>query len=73
MTKTFIYMVNGTEFYTEKDIGPEWKEAKALATEEHCEIWRAVVKGENIRYEFYAKGGCFLDEEFYVKGKAEIF
>ena len=66
MTTTFIYNVNGTEFYTEK-------EAKALATAEHCEIWRAVVRAEDVRHEFYAKGGCFLNERFYTKEKARVF
>ena len=73
MKTAFIYMVNGTELYSEEAFGQEWKEAKTIAREAHCGIYRAVVRGEEIRYEFYAKGGCFLNERFYTDEKIEIF
>jgi len=73
MTTEFIYMVNGTELYTTEAFGQEWKEAKALAAEAHCGIYRAVIKNGETRYEFYAKGGCFLNERFYTDEKIKIF
>lgn len=72
--KEFIYIVNGSEFYAGTDVwGQAWKDAKAQATDEHCIIERAVICGEEIRYEFYAKGGCFLAERFYSPDRAKVF
>ena len=73
MAKDFYYNVNGTEFHDTVAFGKAWKEAKALGKEEHCPIYRTVVKGDNIRYEVFAKGGCFLDERDKDKFEIEIF
>lgn len=74
MSKEFIYFVNGSEFNAGADVwGQAWKDAKAQATEEHAIIERAVINGENIRYEFYANGGCFLADRFYTPELAKIF
>ena len=66
MTKVFFYYVNGTEFVDTEAFGKAWRDAKALATEEHTCITRTVLTGEdNLRHEFFAKGGIFLNERFY--------
>jgi len=72
--REYIYFVNGSEFYAGTDVwGQAWKDAKAEAAEEHCSIERAVIKGEDISYEFYAKGGCFLAERFYEPKLVKVF
>jgi hypothetical protein len=71
--KEFFYYVNGTEFVDTEAFGKAWKEAKALATEEHTCITRTVVKGKEMYHEFFAKGGCFLSERFYEKDRVKIF
>lgn len=73
MTKDFFYHVSGTEFHDTVAFGDAWKKAKALATEEHCTIERTVVCGDDVRYEFYAKGGCFLSDRLYEASKAKVF
>lgn len=74
MAKEFIYIVNGTEFNAGADVwGQAWKDAKAWATNEHSIIERAVIDGEEIRYEFYAKGGCFLADRFFSPALAKVF
>ena len=73
MTKTFIYNVNGTLFEDTKAFGQAWKNAKALATEEHTVITRTVICGNETHEEFFAKGGCFLNERFYEENKAKVF
>lgn len=71
---TFIYIVNGTELKeTTEAWGTEWKEAKELAKEQHCGIHRVVIRGEDVRYEFYANGSVFLNERFYTNEKIKIF
>jgi len=71
--KDFYYHVNGTEFHDTEAFGKAWKEAVALATAEHMPIERTVVCGSEISYEFFAKGGCFLNERFYSVDKVKIF
>lgn len=73
MAKDFFYHVNGTEFHDTEAFGKAWKEAKALATEEHTYITRTVVCGDDIRYEFYADGGCFLPDRFWDDCKVKVF
>lgn len=74
MTREFIYIVNGSEFNAGADVwGQAWKDAQAQAAEEHSIIERAVISGENINYEFYAKGGCFLADKFYSPDLAKVF
>ena len=74
MKNEFIYMVNGTEFNAGTDVwGQAWKDAKAQATAEHTIIERAVINGDDVRYEFYAKGGCFLAERFYEPKLVKVF
>lgn len=72
MLKDFFYNVNGTEFHDTVAFDKAWKEAKALATEEHCGITRTVVCGDKISYEFYANG-IFLNERFCTPEKLHIF
>lgn len=71
--KQFFYNVNGTEFADDVAFGQAWKDAVALAKEEHVGIDRTVVCGDNIRYEFYATGGCFLAERFRTVENTKIF
>lgn len=72
--KRFFYEVNGTQFEeTSEAFGEVWKKAKELATKEHTGITRTVVCGNDIRYEFFAKGGIFLNERFYEIDKVYIF
>ncbi len=74
MTKTFIYKVAGYEFRDTKAFGQAWREARAKATELHCGIFREVEEDEaEIRYEFYANGGAFLNMRFYTEKKLAIF
>lgn len=73
MTKDFFYHVNGTEFHDTTAWGKAWKEAKALAKEEHCPIYRTITDGKTIRYEVFAKGGAFLNEQYVDKSRIEIF
>lgn len=71
---TFFYNVNGTEFTDTEAFGKAWADAKALATEEHTCITRTVVSdNDTMRHEFFAKGGCFLNEKFYNKDRVKIF
>jgi len=70
---TFIYIVNGTMIETTEAFGQVWKEAIAIAKADHTEVWREVIRGEDVRREFYAKGGCFLNERFYKPEKARVF
>lgn len=69
----YIYIVNGTEHHTTEVWGQAWKDAKAQATAEHATIERAVVNGDKIRYEFYAKGGCFLADRFYNEELVKVW
>ena len=73
MTKMFVYDVNGTQFEDTQAFGQGWKNAKKVATEEHATITRAVVEGEKVTYEFFAKGGVFLNEKFYEVDRAKVF
>lgn len=72
-TTMYVYNVNGTILEDTEAFGQAWETAKALATEEHTIITRQVVNGDSIRNEFYATGGCFLNERFYEPSKAKIF
>jgi predicted nucleotidyltransferase len=71
--KEFIYHINGTEITDTEAFGKAWTKAKELATEEHTCITRTVIRDNQIEYEFYAKGGCFLNERFYEKERVKIF
>ena len=72
--KDFFYEVNGTEYHDVEAFGKAWKAAKAQAEAEHTEIFRTVCWGVGcVRYEFYAKGGCFLPMRFYDKDTVKIF
>lgn len=73
MDKLFVYDVNGTDFEDTVAFGAAWVQATALAKAEHCGIFRQVIYGENIRNEFFAKGGIFLAERFYHPDKLYIF
>jgi len=73
MEKMFIYNVNGTTFEDTEAFGKAWKEAKEMAKAEHTFITRQVVKGNEIRNEFYATAGIFLNERFMEKDKVAIF
>jgi len=70
---TYIYNVNGTEFEDTTAFGKAWEQALATAKAEHCGIDRTVVRGSDIRYEFFAKGGVFLADRFRTVDKVAIF
>ena len=65
MNTTFIYQVKGFEYRDTEAFGQAWKEAKAKAAELHTGIFRTVIKKEEERYEFFAKGGVFLNTRYY--------
>ena len=71
--KDFFYEVNGTEYHDTEAFGKAWKAACAQAKEDHAPIYRTVVNGDDVRYEFFAKGGCFLNMRFYEDEKVKIF
>lgn len=73
MEKMFVYNVNGTILEDNVAFGDAWRKAKELAKSEQCGIFRQVVNGEDIRNEYYAKGGIFLNERFYEPDKLYIF
>ena len=73
MTKRFEYRVNGTAFEDTEAFGKAWEAAKEKATVEHTYIERTVINGNDIRYEFYAKSGIFLNERFMEVDKVYIF
>lgn len=73
--KWFVYDVNGSVFESSEPFGEAWLKAKEVARAEHVGIFRQVVNtvtGE-IRNEFYAVGGVFLNERFYEVSKLYIF
>ena len=65
MNTTFIYQVKGFEYRDTEAFGQAWKEAKAKAAELHTGIFRTVIKKGEERYEFFAKGGVFLNNRYY--------
>lgn len=71
--REFIYNVQGTEITDTEAFGEGWKKAKALATEMHTTIERTVIDGNNVRNEFFANGGVFLNMRFYQTSKAKVF
>lgn len=71
--KTYIYIVNGTEFTDTTPWGQAWKDAKAMATEEHTVIERIIVNGNTIKYEIYVNGGCFLTDKEDAREIAKIW
>ena len=73
MEKIFVYEVNGECFEDTEAFGKAWKQAKEVATREHTCITRQVIKGENIRNEYYTKAGFFQNDRFYNKEDAKIF
>lgn len=58
--KKFVYQVAGYEFTDTIAFGKAWQEAKAKAAELNTKIYRIVIKGDKIRQEYFADGGCFL-------------
>lgn len=77
MTRTFIYIVNGTEIEDTEAFGTAWETAKMIAKNDHCGIDRVVICGTNIRYEFFTTGGFFANERFrddyQIKGYIKVF
>ena len=72
--RTFFYNVNGTEFVDTEAFGVAWMDAKVLAKKENTYITRTVISDNGkVRYEFFAKGGCFLNEKNFSKENAFIF
>ena len=58
--KKFVYQVKGYEFTDTVAFGKAWQDAKAKAAELNATIYRMVIKGGEIRQEYFADGGCFL-------------
>ena len=73
MNKLFIYKVGNLEFAETEPFGQAWKDAIKWAKHYHVGITRTVIDGSNKRKEFFAKGGCFLNERFYTEEKIKIF
>ena len=73
--KKFTYFVNEIEIIgTDTEaFGAVWTKAKAVAREKNTYITRVVTNGEEERYEFFAKGGCFLNKRFFNKERVKIF
>ncbi len=72
MTK-FVYQVAGFEFADTEAFGKAWKEAKEMASNLHCAIYRLVIKGENVKQEVYYKAGCFNTIKFATESNIKIF
>ena len=58
--KKFVYQVASFEFSDNVAFGNAWREAKTKAAELGQPIFRLVIKGEEVRQEYFAKSGCFL-------------
>ena len=73
--KKFTYFVNEIEIIgTDTEaFGTVWTKAKAVAKEKNAYITRIVTNGEEERYEFFAKGGCFLNKRFFNKERVNVF
>lgn len=71
--KKFVYQVNGYEFCGAEAFGDAWREAKEKAAELNAPIFRLVIKGEDVRQEYFAKGGVFLNVKFYSPEKVQNF
>ncbi len=71
MKKEFVYEVNGKVYVDEEVFGKAFIEAKHEAKKENALLTRRVMIDDTIdRYEFFARGGCFLSEELYSEDKA---
>jgi hypothetical protein len=74
MKKLFIYQVKpGFEFRGDSAWGEAWKAAKEVAMETHQGIFRTVVKGDEERHEYFAKGKMFVNIRFYKEGDLYIY
>jgi hypothetical protein len=74
MTKTYNYIVAGTEFTDTECWGKAWQDAKALATENHKAIYRMIrVDGADTRYEVYLKAGFFHPVKLAKADRIRIF
>lgn len=71
--KKYFYTVDSVEFVDDKAFGQAWNEARELAKKEHKSIFRRVVNGDKVDYEYFAKGGCFLSMNNYKEGKELVF
>jgi hypothetical protein len=60
MKTEFVYEVAGHQWEaTTEAFGKEWKEAKAMATELHCAVYRWDIKDEKIDHNVFYEGGVF--------------
>ena len=72
MTKKFYYQTAGHELVDTVAFGDAWKVIVEYAKEHHTAITRKVVKDEEIREEYFAKGGVFLSMDHYKPGDEYI-
>jgi hypothetical protein len=74
MKKEFIYQVKPSfEFRGDSAWGEAWKAAKEKAAELHEGVYRTVIRGEEERNEYFAKGKVFVNIRFYKEGDLYIF
>lgn len=73
MAKLFVYKVDGKVFQGHDAWGQAWDDAKAVAKDRHCPIFRSVVKGDKVDHQFFAKGGAFLSLRSYSPDKLYLF
>ena len=73
--RTFTYTVGTYEYTDMTAFGQAWANAKIVAKELHCGIFRTVTdtKTETVRHEFYANGGAFLNIQYYEEARLRIF
>lgn len=57
MAKKFIYHVQEVDFEDTEAFGKAWEQAKELATEKHCPIYRTIIEEKN---DVFCEGGFFL-------------
>lgn len=55
--KKFIYHVQEVDFEDTEAFGKAWEQAKNLATERHCPIYRTIIEEKN---DVFCEGGFFL-------------
>lgn len=74
MTKTYNYIVAGTEFTDTECWGKAWQDAKTLAIKNHKAIYRMIrVDGADTRYEVYLKAGFFHPVKLAKADRIRIF
>lgn len=73
MTKTFIYRVGNHQMLDNEAFGRGWKVAQETAIKNHCAIYRTVISNKEVRNEFFANAGVFLNIRYFALEKLKVF